>query len=182
MTPAKGISEDSVELVSQFILDKLPSETDGLRASLCYKIISRLLHSLSRLPYPPGQQPAHFDGHRRDVELAPALLEDLSKLLQEGYYDRGGAEGKMNKKNVQRGKSQRSKVAPIGHGENEINDRLFNALGREAPKSRQSAEEVVESIIATQKNILKVRPLLCPFTVDLFVNTWLVLYFSHANS
>jgi hypothetical protein len=180
LTPAKGISEDSVELVSQFILDKLPSEPDGLRASLFYQIISRLLHSLSRFPCPPGQKPVHFDGHRRDVELAPTLLEDLSKLLREGYFDGGGAEGKMNKKNVQRGKSQRSKVTPIEH--DEINDRLFNALGREAPKNSKSAEEVVESIIATQKNILKVRPPLCPFTVDPFVNIWLVLYCSHANS
>ena len=168
MTPTKGIGEDSVELVSQFILDKPSSENDGLRASLCYRIISRLLHSLSRLPYPPGQQPVDFDGHRRDIEVAPALLEDLSKLLKEGFFDGGGFEGKMNKKNVQRGRTQRSKITPIGH--NEINDRLFNALGREAPRNRESAEEVVELILATQKNILKVRLPLCPFTVDPFTS------------
>jgi hypothetical protein len=168
LTPAKGISEDSVELVSQFILDKLPSETDGLRASLCYRVISRLLHSLPRLPYPPDQQPVDFDGQRRDIEVAPALLEDLSKLLKEGYFDGGGPEGKVNKKNVQRGKTQRSKVTPIGH--DEIKDRLFKAMGREAPRNRESAEEAVESIIATQKNILKVRLSSCPFTVDPFTS------------
>jgi hypothetical protein len=157
LTPAKAISEDSVNLVSQFILDKLPSDTDGFRASLSYQILSRLSHSLSRLPYPSGQQPAHFDDHRRDIEVAPALLEDLSRLLREGCLDGIEAKGKTNKKNLQRGKTQRSKVTLVAHAE--INDRLFRALGREAPRNRESVEELVRSIIATQKDALKVRPL-----------------------
>ena len=154
MTPSKAINDDSVKLVLQFILEKIPSNTDGFRDSLAYRILCRLSHSLSRLSYPSGQQPDHFDDHRRDTEAAPALLEDLSRLLREGYLDGAEAEGKMNKK-TQRGKTQRSKVTSVAHAE--INDRLFQALGRDAPKNRDSAEEMVQSIITTQKNTLKVR-------------------------
>jgi hypothetical protein len=155
LTPAKAINEDSLELVSQFILNKLPSDTDGFQASLGYQILSRLSHSLSRLPYPSGQQPVHFDDHRREIEAAPALLEDLSRLLREGYLNGAEAEGKTNKKNMRRSKNQRSKATSVAHSE--INDRLFQALGLEAPRNRGSAEELMRSIIATQKNTLKVR-------------------------
>jgi hypothetical protein len=154
LTLAKAISEDSVKLVSQFVHGKFPSDTDGFRASLGYQILSRLSHSLSRLPYPSGQQPVNFDEHRRNIEVAPALLEDLSRLLGEGYLDGAAAEGKTNK-NKRRGKTQRSKVVSIAHAE--INDRLFNTLGHDAPRNRDSAEESIQSIIATQKNTLEVR-------------------------
>ena len=55
--------------------------------SLAYQILSRLSHSLSRLPYPSGQQPDNFDDHRRDAEAAPALLEDIFRLSREGHLD-----------------------------------------------------------------------------------------------
>lgn len=155
MTLSKAISEDSVKLVSEFIIEKIPSNTDGFRDSLAYQILSRLSHSLPRLAYPSGQQPDNFDDHRRDTEAAPALLEDLSRLSREGYLDGAETEGKTNKKNTQRGKTQRSKVTSVAHAE--INDRLFQVLGREAPKNRESADELVQSIITTQKNTLKVR-------------------------
>jgi hypothetical protein len=156
LTPTPAISDDSLKLVSQYILDRLASDADGFRACLAYQVLSRLSHALSRLQYPSDQQPGRLDDYRRDVELAPAVLEDLSKLLQEGYLDGAEAEGKANKKNMQRGRAQRSKVTSVAHSE--INDRLFNALGREAPRNRESAEELIQSIIVTQKNILEVRP------------------------
>jgi hypothetical protein len=55
---------------------------------------------------------------------------------------------------VQRGKTQLSKATSVAH--DEINNWLFNALGRAAPRNRESAEQLVQSIIATQKDILKV--------------------------
>jgi hypothetical protein len=155
LTFTTAISEDSSEVVSQYILDKLPPDAGEFRASLGYQVLLRLSHSLSRLSYPSGQRPVHFDNHRHDIEVAPALLEDLSKLLQEGYLDGAEAEGKSNQKIKQRGKSQRSKVTSVVY--TEINDRLFRALGHEAPRGRQSAESLVQSIIDTQKNALKVR-------------------------
>ena len=81
------------------------------------------------------------------------MLEDLSRLSREGYLDGAETEGKANKK--ARGKTQRSKVTSATHAE--INDRLFRALGRDAPKNRESVDELVQSIITTQKNTLKVR-------------------------
>ncbi len=183
MTLATAVSDDSVTLVSRFILDRLPSNTDGFRASLVYNILSQLSHSLPRLSYPPGQQPAHLDDHRRDIEMTPALLEDLSKLLQEGFLDEAVVESKANKKNTQRGKASRSKVTSSVHAE--INDRLFRALGREAPRSRNAAEELIQSVMDGQENILEVRLPPLPLHRHLFfraiLNACLVLYHSFAN-
>lgn len=155
MTPITAVSDDTSKLVFRYIFERLPSDADGFKASLVHRVLSRLSHSLTRLPYPSGQEPDHLDDYQRDIELTPNLLEDLSKLLQERYLDGPEAEGRANKKNLQRGKTQRSKVTSAAH--TAINDRIFQALGREAPRNRKSAEELVESIIATQRNILEVR-------------------------
>jgi len=180
LTLVKAVSEDCIELVSQFMLKTLPSNADGFCDSLGYQILSRLSHSLSRLPYPSGQQPDHLDDYCRNTKAAPALLEDLSKLLREGYLDEAVSEGKTNKRNTQRGKSQRSKTTSVAHAE--INDRLFQALGREAPKHYESAEELVQSIITRQKNTLKVRFLLSTSTpFHACLNLCLVLYHSYTN-
>lgn len=164
MTPTIAVSEEGYKVVSQYILDRLPSDAGGFRASLGYQVLSRLSQSLSRLPYPSDRKPERLEDYRRDIEIAPALLEDLFKLMGEGYLDKAEVEGKANKKNMQRGKSSRFKVTSGAHVE--INDRLFNALGSEAPKDRDSAEEMIRSIIVTQRNALEVRlPGLSPLTL-----------------
>lgn len=155
LAPVKAVSEGSSKMVVQYIFERLPSDADGFEASLGHQVLSRLSYSLTRLPYPSGQRPDHLNDHRRNIELAPTLLENLSKLLREGYFDGGRTEGKANKKNAQRGKTQLSKAPSAAH--DEINNRLFTALGRAAPRNRESAEKLVQSIIATQKEILKVR-------------------------
>jgi hypothetical protein len=155
LTPIIAVSDDSSKLVLQYIFENLPSDADEFKASLGHLVLARLSHSLARLPYPSGQEPDHLDDYQRDVEVAPTLLGDLSKLLREGYLDGAEAEGRTNKRNMQRGKTQRSKVTSAAH--TVINDRIFQALGREAPRNRESAKELVESIIATQRNILEVR-------------------------
>lgn len=154
MTPITAVSKDRFKLISQYIFKRLPSNADEFRASLGYQILSQLSQSLPRLPYPSSQQPDHLDNYRRDIEAAPALLEDLNRLLQEGYLDKADAKGKASKSKRQRGKTQQSKVTLVAHAV--INDRLFKALGREAPRNRESAEELLQSIIASQRNILEV--------------------------
>ena len=154
MTPTTAVSEEGYKVVSQYILDRLPSDAGEFRASLGYQVLSRLSQSLSRLPY-SDQKPERLDDYRRDIEIAPTLLEDLLKLLREGYLDKLEVESKANKKNMQRGKTSRFKVTSGAHVE--INDRLFNTLGYNAPKDRDSAEEMIRSIMVTQKNALEVR-------------------------
>ena len=156
LTFATAVSKDSAELLSKFVLDSLRPGPNGFRASLGYKILSRLSRSLSRLAYPSDQQPEHLNDHRRDIEIAPEVLEDLSTLLREGFLDKGEAEGKGNKKGTHRGKTPRFKLMSGVHVG--INDRLFQALGREAPKSPDAADQLIQSVINTQKDILKVRP------------------------
>ena len=177
------MSNDSLTLISRFILDSFSSNADEFRTSFGYCVLSRLSHSLPRLPYLSGQQlDQQLNAYRRDIEIAPALLEDLSTLLREGFLDEAEAKKKTNK-NTQRGKTLRTKVTSGAHGE--INDRLFRALGREAPRSRSAAEQLVQSVIDGQKNILEVRLLLLPFRrrslFQAMLNACLVLYYSHAN-
>ena len=161
MTLATAVSNDSAALVTQFIFNGFPSNADGFRASLGYRILSQLSHTLARLSYPAGQSPDQLNDRRHDIEIAPALLEDLSILLGEGFLDDAEVEKKVNRKNTQRGKTSRSKVTSGVHAG--INDRLFRALGREAPRSRSAAEELVQSVIDGQRNILEVRLLPSPF-------------------
>ena len=177
------MSNDGSTLISRFILDSFSSNTDGFRASLGYRILSRVSHSLPRLSYPSGKQSDKLKDYRRDIEIAPASLEDLSTLLREGFLDKEEVAKKMNKRSTQRGKTSRSKVTSGVHAE--INDRLFRALGREAPRSRNVAEELIQSMIDGQKDILQVRLPLLPFhRLSLFqavLNACLVLHHSHAN-
>jgi hypothetical protein len=156
LTLATAVSEQSANLISRFVLERLPSDIDGFRASLGYKTLSRVSISLSRLSYSSGQQPADLDDHRRKVEMAPTLLEDLSKLLQEGFFDEAETESKAKKRNAHRGRTQRSKVVSDEHAR--INDQLFQTLGSDAPRTRDEAEEAVYSIIGAQKDMLNVRP------------------------
>ena len=177
------MSNDNAALVSRFIYNGLPSNADGFRASLGYRILSQLSHSLAHLSYPSGQQPDQLNAYRHNIEIAPALLEDLSTLLREGFLDETEVEKKVNKKNTQRGKTSRSKATSGVHGE--INDRLFRALGREAPRSHSAAEELVQSVMDDQRNILDVRLLLSLFHRLSFLravlDACLVLCQAHAN-
>ena len=81
-------------------------------------------------------------------------------MLREGYFDKAEVEGKANKKNMQRGKTSRFKVRSGAHVE--INDRLFDALGSKAPNDRDSAEEVIRSIVVSQRDALEVCLSLAP--------------------
>ena len=155
------MSNDSAALISQFIFNGFPSNANGFRASLGYRVLSQLSHSLARLSYPSGQSRDQLNDRRHDIEIAPALLEDLFTLLGQGFLDEAEVEKGVNKKNTQRGKTSRSKVTSGIHAG--INYRLFRALGREAPRSCSAAEELVQSVIDGQRNILEVRLLLSPF-------------------
>lgn len=177
------MSDDSALFVSRYIFNGFPSNADGFQASLGHRILSRLSHSLARLSYPSGQQPDQLNDHRHNIEIAPALFEDLSTLLRGGFLDEAEVEKKASKKNTQRVKTSRSKVTSGEHSQ--INDRVFRALGREGPRSRSAAEELVQSVIDGQRNILEVRLLLSPFhrlsLLKAVPNACLVLYHAHAN-
>lgn len=177
------MSDDNAPLVSRYILNGFPSNADGFQASLGHRILSRLSRSLARLSYPSGQQPDQLNDHCRNIEIAPALLEDLSTLLRGGFLDEAEVEKKASKKNTQRVKTSRSKVTSSEHAQ--INDRVFRALGREGPTSRSAAEELVQFLIDGQRNILEVRLPLSPFhrlsLLNAVPNACLVLYHAHAN-
>ena len=154
LTRATAIGADRAKFISEFLLKNFPSTAEGFNSALGYQVLFRLSNSLSRLPYPPNQQQKQLDDRRSEIEKAPAVLEDLSKLLQGGVFDDAEAEGKASKKNKQRSKSSRSNATTAAHAE--INDRLCQALGYQAPKSRDSAQQLLQSTLDTQKNILKV--------------------------
>lgn len=156
MTLATAINEDYATFFSKFILDRFPSDVGGLSDSLGYQVLSRLSHSLSRLPYSSTQLQERLDGHRREIEKAPVVLEDPSKFLQGGWFDDAEADGKTNKRSTTRPTTSRFEVATGMDAE--VNDQLFQALGHQAPKSHDPAQHLLQSTMDTQKTILKVRP------------------------
>lgn len=164
MTPTIAISEEGYKVVSQYILDRLPSDARGFRASLGYHVLSGLSQSLSASRI--------FLTKSLNILMTIDAISNKHlhfkrsfKLLLERYLDKAKVEGKAKKKNMQRGRTSRFKVKSGAHVE--INVRLLRALGHEAPKDRDSAEEMIRSIIATQRDSLEVRLSHVPPTLTL---------------
>lgn len=80
--------------------------------------------------------------------MAPSVLEDLAVLLQPGFFEEGES---SNRKATQT--SRRKAITGVYA---EINDRLFRALGPQVPRTRESVEEMIKSIVDNQKNTLRV--------------------------
>jgi hypothetical protein len=154
LTRATAISEHSAALVTEFIFNKFPSEAGGFKTELGYRILFRLSHSLSMLPYSPGKQPKRLNDHRHNIEKAATILEDLSKLLKGAFFDDTEIEEKPNKRNKQWSKRSQSNFTSGVHAE--IDDGLFQALGHEGPRSRKSAKQLVQFTLDAQRHILKV--------------------------
>ncbi|KAI9453663.1 P-loop containing nucleoside triphosphate hydrolase protein [Lactarius psammicola] len=139
--------------ILRFILNEFSSDVGAFRASLGYKIVSRLSLSLSQLPYPSNGRPEGLDDRCRHTQIAPTIIEDLSLLLQSGFFEEIEFEGRSNRKTTQRPKSSRRKATTGMHAE--TNDRLFQALGSRVPRTRESAEEIIQSTIDNQKDTLR---------------------------
>ncbi|KAI9453661.1 hypothetical protein BJY52DRAFT_1418183 [Lactarius psammicola] len=135
-----------------FVLNKFPPNASVFRSSLGYEIVSRLSRSLPQLPYPLNGRPEGLDDRCHRTQMAPTTLEDLSILLQSGFFEEAEFEGRSNRKATQQPKSSRHKATTV---QAEINDRLFQALGSQVPKTRESAEEMIKSIVDDQKDTLK---------------------------
>jgi len=86
--------------------------------------------------------------------MAPTILEDLSILLQSSFLKEAEFEGRSNRKTTQQLKSSRRKPMTSVHAE--INNRLFQALGSQVPRTREAAEEVIQSTVDNQKDTLRV--------------------------
>ena len=140
--------------ILSFILSHFPPDVSAFHTSLGYEIVSRLSHSLSKLPYPSSGRPEGLDHHCHHTQMAPSILEDISALLQLSFFEEAES---SNRKTMHQSKSSRRR-APTMH--TEINDRLSQALGNQGPpKTRESAEEMIKSIVDSQKETLRVSTL-----------------------
>ena len=148
---ATAINDDTSAYIWGFVLDKFPSSVSEFPSSLGYEIVSRLSHSLSQLSYPSNGRPEDLDDRCRHTEMAPSILEDLSILLQPSFFEEAES---SNRKTAQQSKTSRRKASTGVH--TEINDRLFRALGPQVPRTRESVEEVIKSIVDNQKDTLRV--------------------------
>ncbi|KAH8984684.1 hypothetical protein EDB92DRAFT_2117028 [Lactarius akahatsu] len=150
-----SVNDVTCAYILDFVLDKFPSESNvsAFRSSLGYEIVSRLSRSLSRLPYPSNGRPEGLDDRCHDTQRAPATLEDLSILLQSGFLEEAESEGRSNRRTTQQSRGSRGKGTTDVH--TEIYDRLFQILGSQVPRTRESAEEMIKSIVDSQKDTLK---------------------------
>ncbi|KAH9017010.1 hypothetical protein EDB85DRAFT_2203580 [Lactarius pseudohatsudake] len=150
-----SVNDVTCAYIQSFVLDKFPSESNvsAFRSSLGYEIVSRLSHTLSRLPYPSNGRPEGLDDRCHDTQGAPTTLEDLSILLQSGFLEDADPEGRSNRRTTQQSRGSRAKGTTNVH--TEIYDRLFQVLGSQVPRTRESAEEIIQSIVDSQKDTLK---------------------------
>ncbi|KAI9455099.1 hypothetical protein BJY52DRAFT_1417616 [Lactarius psammicola] len=137
--------------ISDFVLNKFPLKISAFHSSLGYEIVSRLSRSLLQLPYPPNARPEGLDDHCHRTQMAPSILEDLCMLLQPNFFEEADS-SKRKIRTTQQSKTLRRK-APTG-AHTEINDRLFRALGPQVPRTRESAEDMIKSIVDSQKDTL----------------------------
>jgi hypothetical protein len=150
---ATAVSDVTSEHILNFVLNSFPRDVSAFHSSLGYEIVSRLARSLLQL-YPSDGKPEDLDDRCHNTQMAPSTLEDLSMLLQTSFFEEAES---SNRKTTQKSKSSR-RIAPT-RVYTEINDRLFRALGPQVPKTRESAEEMMKSIIENQKNSLKASTL-----------------------
>ncbi|KAH9075544.1 hypothetical protein EDB83DRAFT_2515178 [Lactarius deliciosus] len=150
-----SVNDVTCAYILGFLLDKFPSESNvsAFRSSLGYEIVSRLSHSLPRVPYPSNGRPEGLDDRCHDTQGAPATLEDLSILLQSGFLEDTESEGRSNRRITQQSRGSRAKGTTNVH--TEIYDRLFQVLESQVPRTRESAEEMIQSIVDSQKDTLK---------------------------
>ncbi len=146
---ATAVNDVTSAYIWGFVLDKFPSSVSEFPSSLGYEIVSRLSRSLSQLSYPSNGRQEDLDDRCRHTEMAPSILEDLSILLQRFFEAESS-----NRKTAQQSKTSRRKASTGVH--TEINDRLFRALGPQVPRTRESVEEVIKSIVDNQKDTLRV--------------------------
>ncbi len=151
---ATAVKDVTSAYILGFVLDKFPSNVSAFRSSLGYEIVSRLSRSLSQLPYPSDGLPEGLDDRCRHTQMAPTILEDLAILLQSSFFEEAEFEGRSNRKTAQQPKSSRRKATTGVHAE--TNDRLFQALGSQVPRTHESAEEVIQSTVDNQKDTLRV--------------------------
>ena len=145
---ATVVNDDITAYILGFVLNKLPPNVSAFRSSLGYEIVYRLSRSLSQFPYPPNGKPEGLDDRCHHTQMAPSVLEDLALLLEPGFFEEGES---SNRKAAQT--SRRKAITGVYA---EINDRLFRALGTQLPRTRESVEEMIRSIVDNQKATLKV--------------------------
>lgn len=150
---ATAVNDDTFANILNFVLNNFPKDVSTFHSSLGYEIVSRLSRSLSQL-YPSDVQPKGLDDRCHDTQMAPRILEDLSMLLQTSFFEESKS---SNRKTTQKSKTSRG-TAPT-RVYTEINDRLYRALGPKVPSTRESAEEMVESIVDNQRNTLRASTL-----------------------
>ena len=158
---ATAVKDDTSAYILAFVINTFPSTASAFRSSLGYEIVSRLSLSLPQLPFPSNSKPEGLDDRCRHTQMAPSILEDLSILLQSSFFEEASIEGRSSRKATQQPKSSRRRAVTGVH--TEVNDRLFQALGSQVPSTRESAEEMIESVLDGEKDTLRVS--IQPFEV-----------------
>ncbi|KAH9172884.1 hypothetical protein EDB89DRAFT_2229130 [Lactarius sanguifluus] len=148
-----SVNHVTSEYILGFIVNNFPPNISVFRSSLGYEIVSRLSHFLSQLPYPSNGRPEGLDDRCHRTQRAPTILEDISKLLQSGFLEEAESARRSNRRTTQQSRSSRGEASTGVH--TEINDRLFQALGPQVPRTRESAEKLIKSIVANQKDTVK---------------------------
>ena len=172
---ATDISDHHATRISAYLLNKLPLNIERFYESIGFRVTARLSHTLQNIPFSPGERPDGLEDHLKHEKMALASLDELRKLLQDEDLFKRDVYTKTKKRSQQLSKSSEHSAGLEG-----VMQR-FEALGLRVPRTRCSAEEMIQKIIGTERRILKV--IFCyPYPFQLQCLCWVVSVFPQGDS
>lgn len=147
---ATAVSDTHATRISTFLLNKFPTNIEAYFDSITYHVILRLSHTFQNLHFSTRKKPDGLDDHLEHEKTAHAAFNELRQLLQGKDFNKRDIVTKTKKRSPQLSKPSGSSADLEGV------IKRFETLGLRFPKTRASAEEMIQKIMETQRRILKV--------------------------
>lgn len=161
LTAITAISE--VTPITDWIIDRFPTNPDAFTTSLASKLLSRFSLSLLFLHYPfPKETLRIIHDHRRSVQLAFGLLPALASLsFIENTHSDAAKEVEDDRFIKVKHKTQRAnkRAKRFGIG-SAVDSKVFQIFDVPVPSTRQDADVLARTILEDQKHALQVLKLI----------------------
>ncbi|KAI0321924.1 hypothetical protein OF83DRAFT_1289699 [Amylostereum chailletii] len=144
-----AMSMETHHHIVDFILSQFPaSATTCNSTSVAVRCLATLSLTLCRLGSLRETEATTMDGYRRTIELAPRVLHALASMLDDPAFVTRADEKPI------RGQHPRKKSRAMSRSEVVVDVKAFRDLDIQVPGYREDAEQLVETILNQQRDIL----------------------------
>ncbi|KAI0317334.1 P-loop containing nucleoside triphosphate hydrolase protein, partial [Amylostereum chailletii] len=144
-----AVGDDAFCLFVEFLASEFPTSRNSFNyTSLAVQVLAALSLSLSRLDHVRDLEPANIDEYRRSIELAQRVLLALTSMLNDPAFT---SRAEQPTRGQQR---SRKKSRAMSRSEVMVDVKAFQNLDIKVPASREEAEELEQSILGRQREIL----------------------------